>query len=171
MASAQPLKGKKRSAGAKVTRQNDKCVAKTKMAKSAFQSRYIEKYPDLGAVHEAELRQFVSTVAIARLRAYGGRFHALMEALEAARQQPSAQTRQAVIRLIADLEKESRNRRYRQILQALAAAVRSKNGLNRAFWTVLRIVEMTFEWTNEYMFAFNLYTQYLAQDRRHRHKR
>jgi hypothetical protein len=106
----------------------------------------------------------------ARSGAYGGRFYVLMEALEAARQKPSAKARRGVVKLIAKLEPESRNRRYRQLLQAIAEAVPSEEGLSRACWTALRTVEMTFEWTNEYMFAFSLYTHWLKQDRQSGHK-
>jgi hypothetical protein len=134
-------------------------------AKPRFQAQYVEKYPNLGVVHEAELRQFLFTLPISHLSVYGARFHVLIEALEAARQRPSAKTKQALVKLIADLEKESRNRRYRQILKVMAAATQSERGLNRAYWTALRIVEMTFEWTNEYMFGFGLYEQRLKASR------
>lgn len=126
----------------------------------------VEKYTNLGVVHEAEIRQFVSTLRLSQLRAYGGRFAVLMEALEAARRQPSAQARRAVAKLLADLEEESRERRYRQILHAIAEAVRSEEGISRAAWTALRTVEMIFEWTAEYMSAFNLFTQRVKQERR-----
>ena len=152
----------------KVPRQNaGPAVPAKQQAKLRFQAQSAEKYPNLGAVHEADLRQFVSTVPISHLVVYGARFQAVREALEAARQQPSARTKQAVARLIADLEKESQNRRYRRILQALAAAAaKSDKGLNRAYWTALRVIEMTFEWTSEYMFAFGLYEQRLKALRR-----
>jgi hypothetical protein len=134
-------------------------------AKPRFQAQYVEKYPNLGVVHEAEIRQFLFTVPISHLSVYGARFHVLIEALEAARQQPSAKAKRALIKLIADLEKESRNRRYRQILKAMAAATPSERGLDQAYWTALRIVEMSFEWTNEYMFGFGLYEQRLKASR------
>ncbi|MEN3335353.1 MAG: hypothetical protein V7641_4718 [Blastocatellia bacterium] len=134
-------------------------------ARPRFQAQYVEKYPNLGVVHEAELRQFLFTLPISHLSVYGARFHVLIEALEAARQRPSAKAKRALVKLIADLEKESRNRRYRQILKAMAAAAQSERGLNRAYWTALRIVEMTFEWTCEYLFGFGLYEQRLKASR------
>lgn len=130
---------------------------------SGHDVEFVEKYPNLGVVHEAKIRQFVSTVPIPQLRDYGARFYALVEALEAARQQPLAKTQRAVIKLIARLESESRNRHYRQILQAMAAAAASQEGISRAYWTALRAVEMTFEWTQEYMYAFELYKQWLEE--------
>ncbi|MEN3334764.1 MAG: hypothetical protein V7641_4129 [Blastocatellia bacterium] len=154
----------------KVARQSDHSASKIQQAKPRFQAEFVEKYPNLGVVHEAEIRQFVTTVPLAHLRAYGGRFYMLMEALEAARQKPSTKTQRGVIKLIARLKQESPNRRYRQILQAMTEALPSEQGINRAAWTALRTVEMTFEWTNEYMFAFSLYTQWLKQDRQSGHK-
>ena len=138
---------------------------KTKKTAPHFQAEFAEKYPDMGVVHEAEIRQLVSTVPLAHLPFYGARFHAVMQTIEAARQQPSPKTRRAVVRLIADLEKESSNRRYRKVLHAMTAAGQSENGLKRAYWTALRVVEMTFEWTREYLFAFSLYKQQLKQIR------
>lgn len=152
----------------KVVGQNARPTQKTKQpAPTArpFQAEFIEKYPDMGVVHESEIRQLVSTVPLAHLPTYGARFQAVMQALEAARQQPSPKTRRAVVRLIADLEKESNNRRYRDVLQAIADAGQSERGLNRAYWTALRVVEMTFEWSFEYMFAFGLYEQRLKASR------
>jgi hypothetical protein len=134
-------------------------------ARSRFQARFAEKYPNMGVVHEGEIRQFLFTVPLAHLSAYGARFLALQEALEAARHKPSPKTKRAVVNLIAELEKESRNRRYRQILIAMAAVGQSEKGLNRAYWTTFRIVEMTFEWTAEYMFAFTLYEHRLKAAR------
>src|ERR1700754_201587 len=146
----------------KVPRQNAATPSPAEQqAQLRFQAQAAEKYPNLGVLHEAELRQFVSTVPISHLSAYGARFQAVREAMEAARQQPSAIARRAVIRLIAELEKESRNRRYRQILHAMAATAQSKKGLNRAYWTALRVLEITFEWTSEYFLAFRLYEQRL----------
>lgn len=134
-------------------------------AKPHVQADYVEKYAGLGVVHEAELYQFISNVPLAELRAYGGRFYVLMEALEMARQQPSTKTRRAVIKLIALLEKESHHPQYRQFLQAIAAAAQSQAGASRAYWTAARVVEMTFEWTPEYLFAFGFYKQQLKQTR------
>jgi hypothetical protein len=134
-------------------------------AKPRYDVKYVEKYAGLGVVHEEELYQFILNVPLAELRAYGGRFHLLMEALEMARQQPSIKTRRAVIKLIAMLEKESRNQQYSQFLQAIAAAAQSREGASRAYWTAARVVEMTFEWTSEYLFAFSLYKQQLKQVR------
>ena len=150
----------------KVAPQKDRFAQPTKKHKPRYAAQYVEKYPHMGVVHEGELRQFVSTVRLSHLRAYGGRFYVLMEALEAARYKPSAKAWRGVIKLIAVLESESRNRRYQQILHAMAEAVPSEEGLSRAFWTALRAVEMAFEWTAEYMYAFSLYTQRLKQERR-----
>ena len=130
-------------------------------ARSRFQAQYVEKYPEMGVVHEGEIRHFLFTVPLADLSAYGARFRELMEVLEVARQQPTAERQGAVVRLIAGLEKESRNRRYRRVLKAMAAASASEAGLNEAYYTALRIVEMVFEWTNEYSFAFGLYERRL----------
>jgi hypothetical protein len=149
----------------KVAPQNEKLTPKVKKTGPQVLIQYAEKYPNMGVIHETEIRLFLFNLPILQLRDYGGRFHALIEVLEAARQRPSAKARRGVARLIADLEKESRNRRYRQILQAMAAAVQSEKGMNRAYWTALRVLEMTFEWTNEYLFAFCLYKQWLKQDR------
>jgi hypothetical protein len=41
-----------------------------------------------------------------------------------------------------------------------------EEGISPAAWTALRAVEMIFEWAAEYMYAFNLYTQRVKQDRR-----
>jgi hypothetical protein len=149
----------------KVAPQNKKLSLKVKKIEPQVQLQYAEKYPNMGVIHETEIRLFLFNLPILQLRAYGGRFHALIEVLEAARQQPSAKAKRGVVKLIADLEKESRNRRYRRILQAMAAAVQSEKGMNRAYWTALRVLEMTFEWTNEYMFAFGLYEQGLKASR------
>ena len=142
---------------------------KTKKTAPHFQAEFAEKYPDMGVVHEAEIRQLVSTVPLAHLPIYGARFQAVMQTLDAARQQPSPKTRRAVVRLIADLENESSNRRYRKVLHAMTAAGQSENGLKRAYWTALRVVEMTFEWSFEYMFAFGLYEQRLKASRQADH--
>lgn len=134
-------------------------------ARSRFQTQYVEKYPEMGVVHEGEIRHFLFTVPLADLSTYGARFRELMEVLDAARQRPTAERTDAVIKLIAGLEKESRNRRYRQVLKAIAAASASEAGLNEAYYTALRIVEMAFEWTNEYLFAFGLYERRLKASR------
>jgi hypothetical protein len=152
----------------KVASQKEKLSPKAsspKKSRPRFQEKFVEKYPDMGIVHEAEIRQFVSTVPMAQLPAYGARFHALMQALEEVRQTNSAQKRKAVARLLTSLEKESRNHRYRRVLNAMAAAGQSENGVSRAYWTALRVIEMTFEWSLEYMVAFGLYEQRLKASR------
>jgi len=152
----------------KVVAQNARPTQKAKKAAPTarpFHVEFIEKYPDMGVVHESEIRQLVSTVPLAHLPVYGARFQEVMQALEAARQQPSQKTRRAVVQKIADMEKESNNRRYRDLLQAIADAGQSESGLNRAYWTALRVVEMTFEWSVEYIFAFGLYQKRLKASR------
>ena len=152
----------------KVVAQNAKLTPRRKKAEKTgphLQTEFDEKYPNMGAIHESEIRQFIFTIPLAQLPVYGARFQAAVQALEAARQQPSPKTKQAIIRLIAELEKESSNRRYRQILRGMAAAGQSESGLNRAYWTALRVMEMTFEWSFEYMFAFGLYEQRLKSSR------
>ena len=134
-------------------------------AEPRYDAQFAEKYPHLGVVDEAELRHFIAILPIAHLTVYAVRFQKIREALEAARQRPSPKASRSVVKLIAELEKESRNPRYRRILQAMAAAVPSDNGLNPAYWTALRVIEMTFEWTHEYMFAFGLYEQRLKDSR------
>ena len=146
-------------------RQNNKPSPKTQEAVSGLLAQYAEKYPDMGAVHETQIREFLFNLPIPQLRAYGARFHALMEALEIIREEPSTEAQRGLIKLIGALERESGNRRYRRIMKALAVAAQSENGLSRAYWTALRTLEMTFEWTNEYMFAFSVYTQWLKRDR------
>ncbi len=152
----------------KVVAQNAKLTPKgkkTEKTRPRLQAEFDEKYPNMGAIHESEIRQLIFTVPLAQLPVYGARFQAAVQALEAARHQPSPKTKQAVVRLIADLEKESSNQRYRQVLRAMAAAGQSESGLNRAYWTALRVMEMTFEWSFEYMFAFGLYEQRLKSSR------
>lgn len=164
MTDGNPLKGKKQVRRKKTAPPSAKSVLPFQpQAKPRFQAEYLEKYPNLGVVHEGEIRQFVSTLPISQLRAYGARFFALLEALEAARQPSSAKTARTLSKLIAELKSESRNHRYRQLLQAIAEAVETERGISRAVWTVLRVVEMTFEWAQEYLLAFRLYRMGLAE--------
>src|SRR5205085_1945296 len=79
----------------KVAPQKEKLSPKSKKTPPRFQAQFVEKYPDMGVVHEGEIRQLVSTVPLAHLSDYGARFQAVMEALEAARQQPGEQNRRA----------------------------------------------------------------------------
>jgi hypothetical protein len=150
----------------KAAPQNSRSAAQSNLpAKPRLQIQCIEKSPLLAVVHEGDAYQFVSTVPLSHLRACGARLNALMEALGATRQPYSAKARRAVVNRLAALEQGSRNRRYRQILEAIARAVSNEEGLNRAGWTALRAVEMIFKWTNEYRFAFSPYSQRLKQDR------
>jgi len=83
-------------------------------------------------------------VPLAHLRAYGGRFDALMERWRAARLKPSAKARHGIVQLIGA--------RTREPQPALPAHPASHSGraqrsrLEPACWTALRTVEMTFEW-------------------------
>ena len=134
-------------------------------AKPLFPAAYVEHDADLGLVYEAQLDQFILNLPLVELRPYAGRFYALMEALDTARQLPSPITRRALVKLIASLENESRYPPYRQLLQAIAEAAQSQAGLSRAYSTAAQLVEMAFQWTSEYLFAFGLYKRQLKQAR------
>jgi hypothetical protein len=88
-----------------------------------------------------------------------------MDVLQAAQQQPTAARRQEAIKQLAALRTESQGRRYRRILRMMIMATKTEEGVSQAWQTAQRAVEITFEWSPEYLIVFAAYQHRLKQSR------
>jgi hypothetical protein len=149
----------------KVTRQSKPPSPRPAPSLSRFHSHYEQKYGNRGVVDDAGLRHFLFNVPISHLHVYGARFQATMDVLQAAQQQPTAERRQEAVKQLAALKTESEDRRYRRILRAMIEAAKTEEGVSQAWQTAQRAVEITFEWSPEYLIVFAAYQHRLKQSR------
>jgi hypothetical protein len=105
-----------------------------------------------------EVSHFLSRLSPKQRLAYAALFHAAMQELRIAWRKPSAKRRQQVAQFLNDLQQESNNRRYRQIMRALAeAAEQGDEAMKEAYATARLAVEQVFEWSEDYRFVFGDY--------------
>jgi hypothetical protein len=88
-----------------------------------------------------------------------------MDVLQAAQQQPADERRQEAVKQLTALKTESEDRRYRRILRAMIEAAKTEEGVSQAWQTAQRAVEITFEWSPEYLIVFAAYQHRLKQSR------
>ena len=132
---------------------------------SRFHGHYEQKYGNRGVVDDAGLRHLLFNVPISLLHVYGARFQAAMEVLQAAQQQPIDERRQQAVKQLTALKAESEDRRYRRILRMMIEAAKTEEGVSQAWQTAQRAVEITFEWSPEYLIVFAAYQHRLKQSR------
>jgi hypothetical protein len=149
----------------KVTRPRKSPAPKPAPSLSRFHSHYEQKYGNRGVVDDASLRHLLFNVPISHLHVYGARFQAAMDILQIVQQQPTAERRQEAVKQLAALKTESEDRRYRRILRAMMAAAKTEEGISQAWQTAQRAVEITFEWSPEYLIVFAAYQHRLKQSR------
>lgn len=105
-----------------------------------------------------EVSHFLSRLSPKQRLAYAALFHAAMQELRIAWRKPSAKRRQQVAHFLNDLQHESSNRRYRQIMQGLAAAAEEGDeAMKEAYQTARLAIEQVFEWSEDYRFVFGDY--------------
>jgi hypothetical protein len=117
-----------------------------------------QKAADHWSVINKEVSQLLRRLSAAQRLAYAALFHAAMQKLRIAWRRPSSKQRQAVAEFLNDLQQESRNRRYRRILRAMAAAAEeSEAEMMHAYRAARLAVETVFEWSEDYRFIFGDY--------------
>lgn len=141
----------------KVASKSTKSATQAKpQASPALTSQELEHPLNWGAIND-ELYRLLYRLSVEQRLAYAALFHAAMQELRVAWRRPSAKRRQAVAEFLKQLEQESRNRRYRRILRAMAAATASEEEMIRAYRTARLAVETVFEWSEDYRFVFGDY--------------
>jgi hypothetical protein len=105
-----------------------------------------------------EASHFLSRLPPTKRLAYAALFHAAMQELRVAWRKPPAKRRRQVAQFLNDLQQESGNRRYRQIMRALAqAAEAGDEAMKEAYQTARLAIEQVFEWSEDYRFVFGDY--------------
>ena len=141
----------------KVAPQSAKFATQAKpQANPALASQELEP-PLIWSVIDQEVYRLLYRLSAAQRLSYAALFHAAMQELWVAWRRPSAKRRRAVAEFLKELEQESRNRRYRRILRAMAAATESEEEMKRAYRTARLAVETVFEWSEDYRFVFGDY--------------
>jgi hypothetical protein len=142
----------------KVASQNARPAAPIKSpAKPPLASLEVASAATWRALDE-EVSQLLRRVSAPQRLTYAALFHAAMQALRVAWRRPSAKRRREVAELLNHLQQESRNRGYRRILRAMAAAAeQSDEAMKRAYQTARLAVQTVFEWSEDYRFVFGDY--------------
>jgi chemotaxis regulatin CheY-phosphate phosphatase CheZ len=136
---------------------------RTKKANNESLRKSLEKY----VVAETAMRDFIESLSIKDIDAAAARLQAIVDVTSEVIKKPIDHIATSDLQLIKRLTNESRNKYYKQIIQAVVAALeQGPQGVRAVHQTAARCVELAFRWTLEYFAAFDLYRDKLREIRR-----
>ena len=125
-----------------------------------------ERYLGKSIVSEGEIHDFIRTLRITDWDDFAARMQVVVDATSALIENNVDKIDQPSLRRIKQVARESKAKRYWQIMDAMVAAIeQGGEGIKLARQTALVAVDMVFIWTPEYFLALRQYTDKLRKVR------